>query len=253
MTVYPDAHTMYFLPCSEIPPRQESVLRMFLTAHQLSSQIVCERAAKKLRRLWSSMTIPDQSSEHWVAGHIWQDAVIAIDAARSYNVSSLLKNAFYELVRSGEFWDMLLKDRVAISLSEADIRTLYHARHGLLLQWRLFAVEPPCGPSCRPYRWGNCVKGRALRRPTWLAFLLDHPGLDPRDPLCALDTLEDPKNRADLLKKWCAECVDEQCKAWRDAKIRLWYQLDRLLELPTTEEDDSEEEDRRWRRMRKSN
>lgn len=170
----------------------------------------------------------------------FSDAVAVIELARECGVPSLLKSAFYELVRSAQFWTAASKDRQAITLSDADLLTLYHARHELQCKWRSFALQPP--PSCSASsssQVSGCVTGEHKRRVEWQAFIMGLPdvlGTEPVDPINALQALNSNAMVQGALKKtkWCKDCVSERKKAWQQAKIQWWDALDELLKLVTT-------------------
>ncbi|KAI0824550.1 hypothetical protein BC628DRAFT_1419992 [Trametes gibbosa] len=73
-----------------------------------------------------------------------EEAAYIILLARRYRIPELLKRAFYELIASATFWDVVSASRKQTKPGIDDLLRLYEARHALQKMWRdAVLIEPP--------------------------------------------------------------------------------------------------------------
>ena len=111
----------------------------------------------------------------------YTSAAYMVQLGRQFQIHGVLKRAFYELVSSPAFWEVLFETREQIRLSEADfVLRLVEIRVALGTVLREFVQEvPPTKQSRRGYSWECCNAGgrqwaKALREVGSLVVIASH-------------------------------------------------------------------------------
>lgn len=179
--------------------------------------------------------------------------------SRKYNVPSLLKRAFYELLRSEGFAQMNVSDRdnenaetLSVDgrdlvgharLGRADLLRLVVAREKLSKSWISLAgfasVEP--GHSLPTIDWsesealdgsteGRCAMAWKETAALWAEKVIESGFLEDwiLDPICGLEQL----GELDWLEAgFCVKCVETRQNTWRRKREELWEELGAWLGL----------------------
>jgi hypothetical protein len=174
--------------------------------------------------------------------------------ARKYNVPSLLKRAFYELLRTEGFGQSdLIQEQDSLmdgsnligraTLNHTDLVRLITARERLTKAWTALAGSPPLDacvlqtPVQQAFIYDRsipirlrCVEARQNSAAIW-----DHKvmrsGLFTSwmlDPVCGLDCLAQLDWSSTGL---CDFCVAARKELWQKKRTKLWDNLDEWLEL----------------------
>lgn len=184
------------------------------------------------------------------------DATEAVILGRNYDVPSILKRAFYELLRSGGF---ALKDELDpetkhhtdsknwkddksdILISRADLRRLIVVREKLTSAWILATASAPKFPECSlSEKHGSKEKGSSspdgcssasAKRSGWTRVVHESGMFEKYlyDPICGLDALCDiPWMKQE---HYCKECFSARRNAWDKQREALWSDLGSWLAL----------------------
>lgn len=194
-------------------------------------------AVERLRALWPSDKPPLPAKPG-----AYTDALKIIRVARDCEVDELKKAAFYELIRSEDFWAAYWakRDEVHLALTSKDIIVLQKHRRQLESAWFQLIFTPPGGKT-------GCVatKEHVYTRPRCSKELLD---LETRscqwrgeavgrgdfdagraDPLGHLQVLLTRTTEPLLDSGWCERCVEEARVVWRQKQNSWWNALDQLF------------------------
>ncbi|KAG1865551.1 hypothetical protein DFJ58DRAFT_699273 [Suillus subalutaceus] len=193
-------------------------------------------AVKHLENAWSS-SVTDLTTERK------SNAVEVVVLARTCGINSVLKRAFYEMVRvagyglgDGEF-DADNGERPQ-EISRADERRLERMREHLISAWLQVAVrvdrtficpnqpkEPTAGTESRSSTLPKCPSLYS-KRDAWERRVHDS-GLYAEykfDPFCGLQALIDIKWDED--EGWCSDCVHAKREVWRTMRQRTWERIE---------------------------
>ena len=184
-------------------------------------------------------------------------AAEAVVLARMYNIPTVLKRAFYELLRSESFAQHRIKDdadgpvpdgsRIIgnARLSHADIVRLISTREKLQKAWILLAATPP-SPTAYPCMLQQttpanaaysthearerCASATQNAAALWMEWVLDS-GLFENwmyDPVCGLERLSILDWESSGL---CSACVMTRRQLWSRKREEIWESLDMWLGL----------------------
>lgn len=228
---FPTSSMHVIAPCS-----QGTAVSLLRVATKLGCGTVHKVAKHRLCSLWPP-TAPSNSRRR----KNLNETTDIIAVARELDLPEVLKRAFYELLRNPSFWDMLVNKRANVKLPDADVITLYHARHILQQEWRALALAPTspesvCLGTQEQQRCASSIPARSAGR--WQSHFVQTGDLEKGalDPVCYVDViLEGP-----LFKRtegpWCSACFAERKAAWEGAKARWWDTLDGLFKIETEAE-----------------
>lgn len=206
--------------CSELDfHRFSAVLR---SSHILSATQVKACAIRHFKEMWP--TAVEKVSKEPIPF-----AVESIFLARKFSVLSVLKRAFYELIRGP---DDYLDSSSGPKLSVTDLAMILKARSWLMKEWQQLALRPTylAGEfTCTCMTHAHCerISDRSVRRV--------HEGIIPyfdtykgysQDPICGLEQLCDLHWED---QGFCRDWIIERKLSWRKAKKDLWHQLDEML------------------------
>ncbi|KAI0658233.1 hypothetical protein C8Q70DRAFT_899169, partial [Cubamyces menziesii] len=211
------------------PPPQNVALSLLRVASRVECETVLEVAIHYLRKLWPS-TPPTTAEAKAI-----DSTLIAINAARQFKVPGILKRAFYELLRNPLFWLQVVTQRQTLSLSDADLLALYHARDFTQQHWRkLVFLLPGNGGEC--LSTGRLAKKCAFtdgaeRAAYWRSQFVEDNHLEKGagDPIWYIGDLLQGAMFNSQTGTWCRACLDERQVAWNAMKSWLWSRLDHLL------------------------
>ncbi|KAI0708223.1 hypothetical protein C8Q76DRAFT_743755 [Earliella scabrosa] len=216
------------------PPDQTLAISLLFAANTLSCPVVLALAKKRLCEIWDANAVPDASDVR-----PYTSAAYVVQLGRQFQIHGVLKRAFYELVSSSEFWEVLFENREQIRLNEADVLRLVETRVALGKMWREFVLEVPTKKELwqgrRGYSYGCCHPGgrewaKALReRGTLEGGALDPlrvcpVEIKPDGPLDGLDVVADASGL-------CKACLKEWQAQWQAKRVEWWPMLDALLKL----------------------
>ncbi|KAG1723476.1 uncharacterized protein EDB91DRAFT_1172678 [Suillus paluster] len=171
--------------------------------------------------------------------------------ARTFNIDTLLKPAFYDMARTSGFG--LDKLEEAEKFSHADMLRLVRMREYLGDTWAQVATREDPTLVCQNLRVAqsssstrtsdsttsvgvarNCLScfSETARREAWVRLVHDS-GTFTRyryDPLCGLAALINVKWTDD----WCKNCKEKRQAEWREMQASIWEKIDEYLrkELP---------------------
>ncbi|KAM5531981.1 hypothetical protein V8D89_014381 [Ganoderma adspersum] len=167
----------------------------------------------------------------------WQRHRSAIEVGRKYGMPGVLKRAFYELLSSQTFGDMLesaASHHSAIdklSIAEEDARRLLAARLKLGRLWRKFIMESPSGAwrvsdkdPRSTYRCCHARDSKETRAGKWRNFVCERGLLEVDDPI-RLDLVKEWRN-VDEGEGWCHGCLDSKRRAWEEKRAEWWNEMD---------------------------
>ncbi|KAI0649594.1 hypothetical protein C8Q79DRAFT_939464 [Trametes meyenii] len=183
-------------------------------------------ALRRIEALWHSHSPPGLTEQ---LCQTYADAVNAIALARNHGIPSILKRAFYELLRSVEFWEEVERGGYStIDLSHKDFLHLYAARVALGKSWRTLCHTPP--PTVKKAKKCRCViKGDAETRLHAWRGMFSEDMLDVADPI--MQTLRFAEEFVPPGSGWCDKCLRERQNRWTQARGKWWRELDGWLEL----------------------
>ncbi|PIL27986.1 hypothetical protein GSI_09930 [Ganoderma sinense ZZ0214-1] len=203
------------------------IIAMLEAAHLLSCNSALHVAKRRLATVWDPHPVPARPDPENVIPYT--STIATIHRAGDYNLFSIEKRAFYELLSSENYWQAYFHtNRESIDLSAYDRERLLHARDVLGRWWREFVLTPP-----EATQRGNPATGRTKckwctykvtteRERVWRLFIigkgdLEHGALDPlRYNLVDL-------RRQDLLNEWwCMDCLRNKENAWKAKTVEWW-------------------------------
>ncbi|KAG1758029.1 hypothetical protein EDB19DRAFT_1622579 [Suillus lakei] len=184
-------------------------------------------AVKLLENAWSS-SLADLTTESK------PNAVEVVVLARSCGIESVLKRAFYEMVRMtgyglGDGGELDSGDGEGLrEISRADERRLERMREHLISAWsqvavrvdRSFKCPNPSKETIRTPGMGHILPANAWERRVHDSGLYDEYQFDP---LCGLQALIDIK--WDEEEGWCSDCVRARREAWTRMRQKLWERI----------------------------
>jgi hypothetical protein len=196
---------------------------------------------KLLENAWSS-SLTDLSTEKK------PNAVEVVALARTCGVESVLKRAFYEMVRVSGYdlgdGELDSSDGAGSKeISRADERRLERMREHLISAWSQVAVRVDRSFICPDPSQGYCITERCcdgsgglndtdcycpsmpMKRDAWERLVHDSGLYDEYqfDPLCGLQALIDIK--WDEVEGWCESCVRARREAWTRMRQRTWERV----------------------------
>jgi hypothetical protein len=152
-------------------------------------------------------------------------ALETIALARECNVPGPLKRAFYELLRTPEFFSA----EGFRALSLVDIHCLHRARNRLVSSWTAATISPPTSFTCSNHPLTDTHKA------IWYAAVLQSGIFQDYlyDPICGLDEVLLGINWDEELNSTlsCETCNKGRRETWLKQKVELWKKLDGWLEL----------------------
>lgn len=189
---------------------------------------------KLLENAWSS-SLADLTTE------TKPNAVEVVALARTCGVESVLKRAFYEMVRVAGYG---LSDgddgEASQEISRADERRLERMREHLISTWSQAAVRVDSSFKCpneaktRSIDSGDAsssststdspCQSLSSKRADWERLVHDSGLYDEYqfDPLCGLQALIDTKWDEE---GWCSDCVRARREAWTRMRQRTWERV----------------------------
>ncbi|KAI0363516.1 hypothetical protein BV20DRAFT_122720 [Pilatotrama ljubarskyi] len=206
---------------------RDTVLEIVRTSKLLGCSRALQQALVRIGDLTHSEGPPGPDA--WSFCDNYKAAIEMIHLAREHDVPSILKPAFYELLRDDKFWRVVKhKGPDAVQLPPNDIVRLYTAHAELGTEWRELCLIPP---SSR--HWSSACTCRISQEPparqhAWRKMLPDDV-LEESDPINSSGDLHallvrDPKD-------WCKSCLKIQQDRWNNARGRWWHELDQWLGL----------------------
>ncbi|KAI0943729.1 hypothetical protein AcW1_002820 [Taiwanofungus camphoratus] len=233
------------------PPPFPVLASILRAAHTLSFPAILTYATHILRQMW-----PDDLAQLSSVRKDFATETVAL--ARQCNVPSLLKRAYYELLRTpifgqranGDGWTSEDEDeKPGQRLPAPDLLCLVAARELLLREWIQTTRAPP-SPSVVPCPLDqilpsamnpelapaleSCRRARAQSIAQWTAHVTQADVFEAGmyDPLCGLDSLAEIDWAG---MGYCVGCVSVRQELWMDKKERLWKKLNVWLQLCTEE------------------
>jgi len=156
-------------------------------------------------------------------------ATESIALARKCSLPSVLKRAFYELVRGPD--DDLNSSGTILSVN--DVTQILRARLWLMKAWQDLALRPEyavgevAACTCAAYsRCGSIVIRSPERRREGLEPYFDCLKRYAQDPICGLGQLCDLRWEDE---GFCGDWIIERKRSWKKAKEDLWDRLDEML------------------------
>ncbi|PIL28420.1 hypothetical protein GSI_08454 [Ganoderma sinense ZZ0214-1] len=127
---------------ASVTPPEPTLISILRASTVLSCPTARDLAVGHLRTLWPAddATLASGGGQR---PHASATAIILI--SRDCAVPELRRRAFYELLRSHDFWAALDRQRTDIPLPDADIIALCRARSALQEAWCTLAFTPPFG------------------------------------------------------------------------------------------------------------
>ncbi|KAI8989209.1 hypothetical protein BD414DRAFT_536507 [Trametes punicea] len=215
-------------------PDQSAAISLLRVAARLECEDVLAVAKNRLCALWSRRP----SSKHKSSA---SDALAMITIGREYKVPEVLKRAFYELLRNPSFWETVASRarRPTLTVSDADLLALYHARHVLQQKWTKLLFTPPglegrCLTTTRSRSTKKCLLDEDYERAaSWQSQFVTENNLEKgaEDPLRYVESLLQEQAFKSLEETWCKACIDERKAAWEKACVDWWNSLDSLFKL----------------------
>ncbi|KAH9835033.1 uncharacterized protein C8Q71DRAFT_138270 [Rhodofomes roseus] len=228
-----------------------TIASLLRAAHTLGSEAVLSFASREFTDAWPAglrklEPSPTDDQQNF--------ARETIKLARRCNIPSVLKRAFYELLRSPGF--MQVDDNTNLmgddewaqdpqrALSYTDLLRLIRARGHLQHAW-VKAAQPPIPSSLpchleaipevnldeaqKPVRDG-CRAARNKSATWWMEQVIQAPLFEQGllDPFTAMEELYEV-DWAEL--GFCAGCVNARTEQWEEEQVRLWDELDQWLGL----------------------
>ncbi|KAH7916995.1 hypothetical protein BV22DRAFT_1135801 [Leucogyrophana mollusca] len=144
--------------------------------------------------------------------------------AKKFKLPSVLKRAFYELLRtSGLGLDVLdLGVPYEAEFTRQDFTLLVRTREKLDATWTKVTIVQPQPPDMDLW---TCCMSRETQRAFWDSAVFES-GLQIRflhDPICGLMELEH------MGLPYCDRCVVAKRRGWEEVRISLWSYLDEVL------------------------
>ncbi|KAG1889281.1 hypothetical protein F4604DRAFT_1644273 [Suillus subluteus] len=204
-----------------VPPAFQVLAAILRAATRLGFDTYRAFALKLLENTWSS-SLADLTTESK------SNAAEVVVLARTCGVESVLKRAFYEMVRvtgyglgDGELDSD--DERESQEISRADERRLERMREHLISAWSQVAVRVD-----RSFKCPNRTKGTSGTpgRAHILGSRVHDSGLYEEyqfDPLCGLQALIDIK--WDEEEGWCSDCVQARREAWTRMRQKTWGRI----------------------------
>ncbi|KAI0672003.1 hypothetical protein C8Q78DRAFT_717793 [Trametes maxima] len=191
-------------------------------------------ALRRIAGLWYSQSPPGPTEQ---LCQTYEDAVNVIALARKHDIPSMLKRAFYELLRSVEFWKDVERGKYStIGLSHEDLLRLYAARVTLSKSWRVLCHAPP--RAIKKTKKCSCViNGDADARLHAWRGMFSEDMLDVADPIT--QTLGLAEDFVLPGSGWCERCLRDRQNRWTQARGEWWGELDGWLGLPDKEPGDT--------------
>ncbi|KAG1761742.1 hypothetical protein EDD22DRAFT_779334 [Suillus occidentalis] len=191
-----------------VPPAFQVLAAILRAATALGFNTYRAFAVKLLENAWSS-SLTDLTAESK------SNAVEVVVLARTCGIESVLKRAFYEMVRVSGYGlgDGELDSADGEEISRADERRLERMREHLISSW-----SQDCGAHglCPAMCW----KQDAWERRVHDSGLYDEYQFDP---LCGLQALIDIK--WDEEEGWCSDCVRVRREAWTRMRQKTWERI----------------------------
>ncbi|KIK47983.1 hypothetical protein CY34DRAFT_48648, partial [Suillus luteus UH-Slu-Lm8-n1] len=214
-----------------VPPAFQVLAAILRAATALGFNTYRAFAVKLLENAWSS-SLADLTAESK------SNAVEVVVLARTCGIESVLKRAFYEMVRVSGYGlgDGELDNGDGEEISRADERRLERMREHLISSWsqaavrvdRLFTCpnQPKETPSTSSTsaRLPGCPP-LSLKQDAWERRVHDSGLYDEHqfDPLCGLQALIDIK--WDEEEGWCSDCVRVRREAWTRMRQKTWERI----------------------------
>ncbi|EKM50974.1 uncharacterized protein PHACADRAFT_187594 [Phanerochaete carnosa HHB-10118-sp] len=224
------------------PPEFPDLAALLRASLALSFTALSTFATRTLETMWPS-SMPTLAV-HPNAKHAEETVVLA----RTCGLPSLLKSAFYELLRAPglgqsveqEFLlDGANEERARRKVPPADLARLIKTREELAAQWARAAALPP-----DPREFGcSSFGGRQCAVTTVDAVRLWREAVHAsdlyieymHDPIAGLERLCD-LGWVEL--GFCKNCVGAWCASWARQREKVWANLELWLELPRKEEEE---------------
>ncbi|GJE90617.1 hypothetical protein PsYK624_067610 [Phanerochaete sordida] len=223
------------------PPAFPDLAALLRASVSLSFHSLATFATRTLETMWPA-SLPDLEV-HPHAEHAEETIVLA----RTCGLPSLLKRAFYELLREPslgqsveeEFLlDGAAAERARKKVLPADLARLIKTRVELVAQWARAAALPPDELLFPCAQKGSCASNTAEGWRRWREAVAGselyvecmHDPVTGLARLCAIDW------RA---HGFCEGCVKAWRLGWRKQREKVWENLDLWLELPPKEEDEA--------------
>ncbi|KAG1738601.1 uncharacterized protein EDB91DRAFT_1054438 [Suillus paluster] len=223
------------------PPTFPALAAILRGATALGFDTYRSFAVKVLENAWSS-SLADFTTE------TKPNAVEVVALARTCGIESVLKRAFYEMVRLAGYGlgdgELDGSDGGSLEISRADERRLERMREQLISTWSQAAVRvdrsficpnqpkemidhtAATGPSSStsPTHLSKCPSPSS-KRDAWERRVHDSGLYDEYqfDPLCGLQALIDIKWDED--EAWCLDCVRARREAWTRMRQRTWERI----------------------------
>ncbi|KAI0349903.1 hypothetical protein OH77DRAFT_1593928 [Trametes cingulata] len=217
---------------------RDTVIELIHTSQSLGCTHALRQALVRLGALTQSEDPPPPDAHAYPD---YRTAIEMISIARKHDVPSLLKPAFYELLRSTAFWDLVDREgRKAVSLRQGDLLRMLIARMELGKAWRALYRNPVWKQSKKDRRKCTCSvtgdsesasdseEARVRRVQAWRAMFPEGV-LDDPDPIMCAGQLRTRFVRDKT--GWCDVCLEREESVWIAARRRWWRQLDGWLGL----------------------
>ena len=169
-------------------------------------------------------------------------AAEVIRLGRQCNIKTILKCAYYELVRSEGFYQLIDEDDAEEeenTITKEDYLLLINAREKLTSFWIRKAIPPPRSATCGSAEPGSCANMSSVINTLYRILVHDSEIYEKYryDPLCGLDALiEVPWSRGEDNKHTgryyiCSECCKKWKEVWSEERKSLWDDLDTWFKL----------------------
>lgn len=224
---------------------QTTGARLLIAAHALGCGSIVAQEKKRLCAVWDPTKPPRPESYRNYrpptsaylpddAPHSFQEALDMIHVGRSFEMTQVLKRAYYELISSEEFESVLTKDPSAYGFSRAEMKRLSRAQGKLMFAWHRTIKKPPRdsiwrGSHCHPLArstlpYGCKQQHRAIRRSAWRNMMNETGEAQEGacDPLLynVFLRLDEQQN-----SQWCSCCVREWEKLLAERREEWWAEF----------------------------
>ncbi|GBE89706.1 hypothetical protein SCP_1700300 [Sparassis crispa] len=219
------------LALSVVPPSFEVIVSILRAASTLSISSATAYAKHQLRKAWPSdldklncgETDPKRVTE-------------LITIAKHYNVPEVLKRAFYELLRSKQFWLHMKNDRNDVHPGDKDFIRLLVARDEMQSAWIRTMKSPPFSHNLQLQHSDDadivkrCQTAWENNQQQWIEVVVQSDIFEEGrfDPFTGLDAIVDVDWAA---IGYCSRCVGARKKTLTGLKATWWKNLDPWLKL----------------------